>query len=114
MNRVEKLRKKHNLSQKKLGEILKVSQQTISRYEKSEINIPNDVLLRMANFFNTPIEYILQDETDDEEEEDFTIPRVYHRKNNIVDIFKELTPENQALLFKIGVELLEKQNNSQK
>ncbi len=113
MNRVEKLRKKHNLSQKKLGEILKVSQQTISRYEKSEINIPNDVLLRMANFFNTPIEYILQDETD-EEEENFAIPRVYHRKNNIVDIFKELTPENQALLFKIGVQLLEEQNNSQK
>lgn len=111
MNRIEKLRKKHNLSQKKLGEILKVSQQTISRYEKSEINIPNDVLLRMANFFNTPVEYILQDETR-AEDDGFTIPRVYHRKDNIVDIFKELTPENQALLFKIGIELLDKQNNS--
>lgn len=112
MNQVEKLRKKHNLSQKKLGEILRVSQQTISRYEKSEINIPNDVLLRMANFFNTPIEYILQDETKSIENH-FTIPGVYHHKEDIIDIFKNLTPENQNLLFEIGAQLLNKQNKPQ-
>ena len=44
VNRIAELRKKIGLSQSALGEILGVSQQTISKYEKSDLNVPADIL----------------------------------------------------------------------
>lgn len=46
MNRIAELRKKIGLSQSALGEILGVSQQTISKYEKSDLNVPADILAK--------------------------------------------------------------------
>lgn len=49
MNRIAELRKKMGLSQNALGEILGVSQQTISKYEKSDLNVPADILAKMSS-----------------------------------------------------------------
>lgn len=49
MNRIAELRKKIGLSQSALGEILGVSQQTISKYEKSDLNVPADILAKMSS-----------------------------------------------------------------
>lgn len=58
MNRIAELRKKIGLSQSALGEILGVSQQTISKYEKSDLNVPADILAKMSRVFKVSIEYI--------------------------------------------------------
>ena len=43
MNRIVELRKKLGLTQSRLGEAIGVSQQTISKYENAEENIPGDM-----------------------------------------------------------------------
>lgn len=55
---IRELRKSLNLSQVELSLVLGTSQQTISRMEKSG-DIPTDLLVRMAGFFNATTDYIL-------------------------------------------------------
>ena len=45
VNRIAELRKKLGLTQTRLGEEIGVSQQTISKYENGDENIPGDMLL---------------------------------------------------------------------
>ena len=51
MNRIAELRKKLGLTQTRLGEEIGVSQQTISKYENGDENIPGDMLLALSKFF---------------------------------------------------------------
>lgn len=57
-NRIRELRKNLNLSQVGLSLVLGTTQQTVSRMEKSG-DIPTDLLVRMAGFFNATTDYIL-------------------------------------------------------
>lgn len=57
-NRIRELRKNQNLSQVGLSLVLGTTQQTVSRMEKG-CDIPTDLLVKMAVFFNTTTDYIL-------------------------------------------------------
>lgn len=48
MNRIAELRKKLGLTQTRLGEEIGVSQQTISKYENGDENIPGDMLKKLV------------------------------------------------------------------
>lgn len=61
--RIRNIREDNDLLQKELAEYLKCSQVTYSRYELGKRDIPTDVLKKLANYFNTSIDYLL-DETD--------------------------------------------------
>ncbi|WP_288146805.1 helix-turn-helix domain-containing protein [Thomasclavelia cocleata] len=59
-NKLRDLREDRDLTQADIVEILNVNQTTYSRYERGDINnIPLDVLIKMALFFDTSIDYIL-------------------------------------------------------
>lgn len=63
--RVRDLREDNDYTQKQIAEILKIHQTTYSDYEIGNLNIPVDVLIKLAKFYNTSIDYIvgLTDET---------------------------------------------------
>ena len=64
MNRIKELRLERQLTQKQLAEKLGLSQQVVGYYE-NEINQPApDMLIRIANFFNCSIDYLLNREDD--------------------------------------------------
>ncbi len=71
LERLRGLREDKDLSQAEMAEILRVSQSTYSDYELEKLNIPIVSLRRLAEFFETSIDYIL--EVTDE-------PRPYPRK----------------------------------
>ena len=54
--------KEKNLSQEQLGEILGVTNKTISRWETGKYLPPADMLLAMSKFFNVSINEILTGE----------------------------------------------------
>jgi len=60
MKKLKKLRKKHNLSQQKLAEILHISQQSVYKYENDITSPDIETLIRMADFFNTSIDYLVE------------------------------------------------------
>ena len=62
--RLEYLRKKRNITQLKLALDLNVNQNTISRYETGAREADYATLIRIANYFNVSIDYLLE-RTDD-------------------------------------------------
>ena len=58
--RLRNLREDRDLSQEDMAKILKIHQTTYSDYELGNLNIPVDVLIKLANFFDTTIDYIVE------------------------------------------------------
>lgn len=56
---IRNLREDHDLLQKDLAQILNCSQVCYSRYELGTRDIPTDVLIKLANYYNTSIDYLL-------------------------------------------------------
>ncbi|MGN1113352.1 MAG: helix-turn-helix domain-containing protein, partial [Acutalibacteraceae bacterium] len=56
---IKDLRKERNLTEKELAEILGVSQTGYSKYETGQNNIPTNILIKLAYFYDTSVDYIL-------------------------------------------------------
>lgn len=59
MNRLKLLRLENNKSQSQLAKDFHVSLQTISNYENEKRDIPTDVIIKLSNYFNVSIDYLL-------------------------------------------------------
>lgn len=57
--RIRDLREDKDLTQKQMGEILSCSQRVYSNYERGDIDIPTNILIRIADFYNVSVDYLL-------------------------------------------------------
>ena len=57
--RIRDLREDNDLSQKQLAQILGMSQTGYSKYETGENDIPTQILIKLALYYNTSVDYIL-------------------------------------------------------
>ena len=57
--RIQDLRTDANLSQKQLSEILHISQRSYSHYETGSRNIPVEMLIRLANYYDISVDYLV-------------------------------------------------------
>ena len=57
--RIQDLRTDADMSQKQLSEILHISQRSYSHYETGSRNIPIEMLIRLANYYETSIDYLV-------------------------------------------------------
>jgi transcriptional regulator with XRE-family HTH domain len=57
--RIRELRVESNLTQKEIADIINMSQTGYSKYETGENDIPTQVLIALARFYNTSVDYIL-------------------------------------------------------
>lgn len=53
------MREDRDLTQKQMGEILSCSQRVYSNYERGELDIPTEILIKLADFHNVSVDYIL-------------------------------------------------------
>ena len=58
-NRLKDLREDRDLKQATLAEYLQVHQTTYSDYELEKLNIPINVLHKLADYYGTSIDYLL-------------------------------------------------------
>jgi len=63
LNRLKDLREEKDLKQREISLYLKMSQNGYSQYETEKTDIPTYVLKKLADFYNTSIDYLLY-ETD--------------------------------------------------
>ena len=56
---LKKLRTEMGISQRQLGEQIGVSQQSINKYENHEIEPDIRILIKMADFFQTSLDYLV-------------------------------------------------------
>ncbi len=57
--RLRDLREDHDMSQREVAEYLGMKQPQYNRYERGLRDIPTDILIRLAQLYNTTTDYIL-------------------------------------------------------
>ena len=57
--RLRSLREDNDLTQKQVGEILNMSQTGYNQYEIGKNDIPTKVLIKLSEFYNSSIDYLL-------------------------------------------------------
>ena len=56
---IKDLREDHDLTQTDVSKLLNISQVAYSYYELNRRNIPIEVLIKLADFYHTSIDYLL-------------------------------------------------------
>ena len=64
--RIRDLREDRDMNQTQVAKMLGMSQTGYSKYETGENDIPTQILIRLARFYHTSIDYLLG-ETDQQE-----------------------------------------------
>ena len=56
--RIKNLREDSDLTQTEISKILHISQRAYSHYEKGSRSIPIEILIALADYYNTSIDYL--------------------------------------------------------
>lgn len=56
---IRNLREDSDKTQKELAEYLNITQTTYSKYELGKINIPVEVFVKLADYYNVSVDYLL-------------------------------------------------------
>ena len=57
--RIRDLREDADMTQVQIAKILNCSQRVYSNYERGDIDIPTEILIKLANFHDVSVDYIL-------------------------------------------------------
>lgn len=57
--RIRDLREDKDMTQTEMGKILSCSQRVYSNYERGDIDIPTAILIKLADFHNVSVDYLL-------------------------------------------------------
>jgi transcriptional regulator with XRE-family HTH domain len=57
--RIRELREDKDLTQREMGNILSCSQRVYSNYERGDLDIPTEILIKLADFYDVSTDYIL-------------------------------------------------------
>ena len=57
--RIRDLREDRDLKQRQVADYLSCSQQVYSNYELGQRDIPTDILIRLAQFYDVSVDYLL-------------------------------------------------------
>lgn len=58
MSRIRELRQDHELTQRQVADYLMCDQSLYSKYEREERQVPLTVLIKLARFYKTSIDYL--------------------------------------------------------
>ncbi len=91
MQVLKELRKENNLSLKELGIILGIAESTVSLYENEKREPDNKMLLKIANYFNVSVDYLLGRTTMYRECASTTIERLKQTKKDLNLTYKDIS-----------------------
>ena len=57
--RIRSLREDKDLTQTQLSQVLQCSQRIYSNYERGDVDIPTDILIKLSAFHQTSVDYLL-------------------------------------------------------
>ena len=101
-NRLKDLRKSRRLTQEELGEIISVTQQNISKYENDVYEMPVDVLVKVSQYFDVSIEYLLGlTEIKRDIAGQVVVNKTMDEYYDLVEAFKTLGGDEQELIWSI-------------
>ena len=57
--KIRNLREDHDKTQAEIANYLHVKQTTYSKYELGKINIPIDIFIKLSDYYNVSVDYLL-------------------------------------------------------
>ncbi|HCK43548.1 MAG TPA: transcriptional regulator [Ruminococcaceae bacterium] len=57
--RIYELREDNDLKQREIAKILNCSQRVYSNYERGDLDIPTEILIKLAKYYDVSTDYIL-------------------------------------------------------
>ena len=57
--RIRDLREDRDMTQTQMGDILSCSQRVYSNYERGELDIPTEILIKLADYHHVSVDYLL-------------------------------------------------------
>ena len=57
--RIRDLREYKDMTQSEIAKILHCSQRVYSNYERGDVDIPTQLLINLADYYNTSVDYLL-------------------------------------------------------
>lgn len=58
-DRIRELRENVDMTQTEIAKILNCSQRVYSNYERGDLDIPTEILIKLADFHDVSVDYIL-------------------------------------------------------
>ncbi len=109
---IQRLRKEKNLSQEAFADIMKVSRQSVSKWELDQSHPEINKLIEIADYFQITLDELLRDkltETKKEnliEENDNSVPQASkHEEKSLIQLLRSLPMRTKLIMF-IAVTLL--------
>ncbi len=98
-NMIKSLRTEKHLKQVDLANILNTTQSTVGKYERNELEPNIDTLIRLSNFFECSVDYLLGREEEDGRIITYSTPSsLSDVEQHIVDTFRLLTNRRKIMV----------------
>lgn len=98
MNRIKELREEKKLTQQELADKLDTTKKNVYRWENEITEISSSSLIRLADFFEVTIDYLIY------RENDLGIVEVNNKlttnENKLLNMFRKLDHDGQLQLFR--------------
>lgn len=93
------LREEAGVSQKHLAEVIGVSQQSINKYENHNIEPDIETLIRIADFFETSVDYLIGHTTVRRKIENVTAYELNEEESHVMEQFRRLSPKQRGCIM---------------
>ena len=96
LTNLKKLREDASISQKALAEAIGVSQQSVNKYENHNIEPDIETLIRIADFFETSVDYLIGHTSVRRKIEEVHIFELNDRESKVMEQYRSLTSKQKA------------------
>ena len=96
LTNLKKLREDASISQKAVADAIGVSQQSVNKYENHNIEPDIETLIRIADFFETSVDYLIGHTTVRRKIEEVHIFELNDRESKVMEQYRSLTSKQKA------------------
>ena len=96
LTNLKKLREDASISQKALADAIGVSQQSVNKYENHNIEPDIETLIRIADFFETSVDYLIGHTSVRRKIEEVHMYELNDHESNVLKQYRALTPKQKA------------------
>ena len=96
LTNLKKLREDASVSQKALADAIGVSQQSVNKYENHNIEPDIETLIRIADFFETSVDYLIGHTSVRRKIEEVHIFELNDRESKVMEQYRSLTSKQKA------------------
>lgn len=98
LTNLKKLREDASVSQKTLADAIGVSQQSVNKYENHNIEPDIETLIRIADFFDTSVDYIIGHSSVRRRVEEVRVFELNDNESRVIERYRTLTPKQKACI----------------